>query len=52
MREYAAYQDYAQSGDIEAVAKLLGLGSLDVTRSLIDESWQERWGEVIRRGAS
>jgi site-specific recombinase XerD len=48
LREYAGNAFYARTGDIEETASRLGLKSLDVARSLIDDTWQRAWREVIR----
>lgn len=46
--EYAANRAYALTGDIEQVASLLGLASLDSARSLISPSWQRDWADAVR----
>lgn len=48
LREYAANACYAEVGRIEAVAELLGLGSLDTAARLIDYEWQSRWSRHVR----
>lgn len=53
LREYAAnavYAVYARTLRIEAVAEQLGIASFDSAARLIDRTWQQRWGEVIRAG--
>ncbi len=49
VREYAANALYARSGRIEAVAERLGFASFDAAAGLIDQGWQQRWGEAIRQ---
>jgi len=50
LREYAANAVYARTLRIEAVAEQLGIASFDSAARLIDPTWQQRWGEVIRAG--
>lgn len=50
LREYAANAVYARTLRIEAVAEQLGIASFDSAARLIDRTWQQRWGEVIRAG--
>jgi len=50
LREYAANAVYARTLRIEAVAEQLGMTSFDSAGRLIDRTWQQRWGEVIRAG--
>lgn len=50
--EYAANRAYALTGDIEQVASLMGLASLDSARSLISPTWQQDWAETVRLEAA
>ena len=45
--EFAANRAFALTGDIEQVASLIGLSSLDSAKRLIDPGWQEQWGDSI-----
>jgi integrase len=52
LREYAANACYAETVRIEAVAQLLGLGSLDTAARLIDPEWQSRWSRHVRESGN
>jgi site-specific recombinase XerD len=45
--EFAANRAFALTGDIEQVASLIGLSSLDSAKRLIDPDWQAQWGDSI-----
>lgn len=49
MREFAANRVYALTGRIEDVASHLGIPSLDSALGLIDNDWQQRFGDEVRR---
>lgn len=49
LREYAANRVYALTGRIEDVASHLGIPSLDSALGLIDNGWQQHFGNEIRR---
>ncbi len=49
LREYAANRVYAITGRVEDVASRLGLVSLDSARQLVDDHWQQRFGDEVRR---